>query len=118
MPDWRVETYVDDAGRSPVETFLSRLPTDDRARIIRTVEMLQDFGLQLSLPYVKHLENKLWELRVLAGRKAYRVIYFAWTGQRFILLHAFLKKTAKTPRQELAIAEARLADFLSREGKP
>jgi len=67
---------------------------------------------------VKHLENKLWELRVQAGRKAYRVIYFAWTGQRFILLHAFLKKSAKTPRQELTIAEARLTDFLSREGKP
>ena len=78
----------------------------------------RSFGLQLSLPYVKHLENKLWELRVQAGRKAYRVIYFAWTGQRFILLHAFLKKSAKTPRQELAIAESRLADFLLREGKP
>ena len=43
MPDWRVETYVDDAGRSPVETFLDRLPADDRARIIRTVEMLTGF---------------------------------------------------------------------------
>lgn len=61
-------------------------------------------------------EGKLWELRIRAGRKAYRVIYFAFTGQRFILLHAFLKKTRKTPRKQIAIAQRRLADFLECEG--
>ncbi|MBM4465769.1 MAG: type II toxin-antitoxin system RelE/ParE family toxin [Chloroflexi bacterium] len=74
------------------------------------------YNLQLGLPYVKHLEGKLWELRIRAGRKAYRVIYFAFTGQRFILLHAFLKKTQKTPRKQIAIAQRRLADFLEYEG--
>jgi len=78
--------------------------------------LLREFGLQLGLPYVKHLEGKLWELRVQAGRKVYRVIYFAFTGQRFVLLHAFVKKTRKTPRKEIAIAQRRLADFLEYEG--
>jgi len=116
VTDWTVESYIDPRGRSPVEEFLDRLPADDRARIDHTIGLLREFGLQLGLPYVKHLEGKLWELRIPVGRKAYRVIYFAFTGQRFILLHAFLKRMQKTPRQEITIAERRLADFLEYEG--
>jgi len=112
MSNWTVENYIDARGRSPVEEFLSQLPASDRARIDQNIGLLGEFGLQLGLPYVKHLEDKLWELRVRAGRKAYRVIYFAFTGQRFILLHAFLKKTQKAPRREIATARRRLDDFL------
>lgn len=115
MTEWTIESYIDSQGRSPVEGFLDRLPADDRARIDHTIGLLKEFGLQLGPPYVKHLEGELWELRIQAGRKAYRVIYFAFTGQRFILLHVFLKKTQRTPRKEMAIAERRLADFLERE---
>lgn len=113
--NWSVENYIDSKGHAPVEEFLNALPFDDRVRIVRTIEMLEDFGLQLSAPYVKHLQGKLWELRIRTGRKAYRVIYFAFTGRRFVLLHAFLKKTQKTPKKELATAERRLADFLAYE---
>jgi len=68
------------------------------------------------LPYVKHLRGKLWELRVRAGRRAYRIIYFAYVGRRFILLHGFLKKTQKMSRRELEMAERRMSDFLTEEG--
>ena len=112
MSDWTVENYIDARGHSPVEEFLNRLPVRDRARVHQTIGLLEEFGLQLGPPYVKHLEGKLWELRVRTGRKAYRVIYFAFSGRRFILLHAFLKKTQKTPRREIATAKRRLADFL------
>jgi phage-related protein len=54
-------------------------------------------------------------LRIRAGRRAYRIIYFAHPGQRFILLHGFLKRTRKTQRKDLEIAERRMADFLERE---
>ena len=116
MSSWTVENYIDARGRSPVEEFLNRLPASDRARIDQTIVLLEKFGLQLGPPYVKHLEGKLWELRVRAGRKAYRITYFAFTGQRFILLHAFLKKTQKTPRKEIVTARRRLADFLDYVG--
>jgi len=116
MTGWTVENYIDPQGRSPVEEFFNQLLAGDRARIDQTIGLLKEFGLQLGLPYVKHLEGKLWELRIRAGRRAYRVIYFAFTGRRFILLHAFLKKTQKTPRQEIAVARRRLADFLEYEG--
>jgi len=115
MDHWSVENYIDSQGQAPVEKFLNALPPADRVRIVRTIEMLEDFGLQLGAPYVKHLHDKLWELRIRTGHKTYRVIYFAFTGRRFILLHAFLKKTQKTPKKEFAIAEQRRADFLAYE---
>jgi phage-related protein len=116
MSNWTVENYIDARGRSPVEEFFNQLAANDRARIDQTIRLLEEFGLQLGPPYVKHLEGKLWELRVRAGRRFYRVIYFAFTGQRFILLHAFLKKTQKTPRREIATAKRRSADFLDYVG--
>ncbi|MCK4449286.1 MAG: type II toxin-antitoxin system RelE/ParE family toxin [Anaerolineae bacterium] len=52
--------------------------------------------------------------RRLAGCVAGIIFYFAHTGQRFVLLHAFQKKTRKTPHKELAIAQRRLTDVLAR----
>ena len=115
MSNWSVESYIDSRGRVPVEAFFDRLRVEDRARIVQTLGLLEEFGLQLGAPYVKHLQDKLWELRVRSGRKAYRVIYIAHRDRRFILLHAFLKKSRKTPGQDIAIAERRMADFLERE---
>ncbi len=112
---WTVNLYRDARGNVPVEDFLVNLPETDRARIAWIINLLQEYGLQLGPPYVKHLRGKLWELRIRAGRSAYCIIYFAYVGQRFIILHGFLKKTRKTPRRELEIAERRMADFLIRE---
>lgn len=113
---WTTEFYTDEQDRAPVEKFLDTVPQKARAKILRDLNLLEEFGLQLGSPYVRHLTDKLWELRIRTRGKAYRIIYFAYTGQRFILLHAFLKKTKKTPRAELRIAEARFLDFLEREG--
>jgi phage-related protein len=113
---WTTEFYTDERGRAPVEEFLDTVPPKERASIFRVLDLLKEFGLQLGSRYVRHLEGKLWELRVQTRGKTYRILYFAYTGQRFILLHAFLKKTMKTPRAEIRIAQARLVDFLEREG--
>ncbi|MBL7065171.1 MAG: type II toxin-antitoxin system RelE/ParE family toxin [Anaerolineae bacterium] len=74
-------------------------------------------GDYLGMPHVRNIEGhrKLWELRVQVAKSAYRVFYFAHTGRRFVMLHAFLKKTRKTPRQEIAIAERRMEKMLEQE---
>ncbi len=76
--------------------------------------MLADYGLQLGAPHSKHLRGKVWELRIGSGRRDYRVLYFAATGRPFVLLHAFVKKTPKTPRGELETAERRLLEYESK----
>lgn len=63
-----------------------------------------------SEPYVKHIEDELWELRPLKDR-----IFFAvWHGDVFVLLHHFTKKTRKTPRREIKKAKNKLIEFRKR----
>ena len=98
----------------PVAQWLLGLEIADRARIRRTLSLLEGYGILLTMPYARHLRGKLWELRTAAGRREYRVIHAAVVGHRFILLHGFSKKTAKTPLRELEIAQRRLSDYEAR----
>lgn len=114
---WTVEFYTDASGYCPVQEFLDSLSAKDSARVVRAMNLLEEFGLALSSPYVKHLTSygKLWELRVPAGKNDYRVFYFAHTGERFIMLHGIRKRTRKTPKCDLETAQQRMEDFLKRE---
>lgn len=113
--DWSVEFYVDAHGRCPVAAFLEQLPARSRDHVVRHISLLQERGPTLGMPYVRHLQGKLWELRVRTRGAAYRLLYFFYTGRRIVFLHSFVKKTEKTPRREIDIAMRRLNDFLEQE---
>jgi phage-related protein len=95
-----------------VEAEVENLPEDMQARLTRIVELIKGFGLPaMREPHVKHLTGKLWEIR-LSGRAGIgRVIYAAAIGQRVVLLRAFVKKSQKTPDQEIEIALNRLKEI-------
>lgn len=111
---WSVEFYADAMGRIKVLEFLNGLPAQERSAIKRSIELLLEFGIHLPAPYVRAIvgHRKLWELR--AG--SIRLLYFAHTGRRFVILHAFRKKGQKTPQREIAVAERRKVEFLERVG--
>ena len=113
MP-WNIEYYQSGNGRHPVDEFIKSLEVKSQARIARTLDLLEEFGIDLGIPYTKYLEKQLWELRVRLGRNRYRIIYFLATGRTFILLHAFSKKTDTVSRTDLEIAKNRRDDYLSR----
>ncbi len=108
--------YYHRDGQCPILSFLETLPKKDRAKILREIDLLQEFGLRLTMPHVKKMKGTadLWELRVKQGTDNYRVFYFAYTGQKFVMLHAFQKKTQKTPKKDIEIAEYRKSDFIKR----
>jgi phage-related protein len=60
------------------------------------------------MPHVRHLEGKLWEMRLTGRDGIARAVYVARTGQRLTVLHLFIKKTQKTPRKALETARNRL----------
>jgi phage-related protein len=94
---WSVE-YLDDRVRREIAT----LPSDIRAKLARVAGMIEAYGLsRVGMPYVRHVEGKLWEIRVRGQDGIARVFYVAAMPQRVILLHAFVKKTQKTPRCEI-----------------
>jgi phage-related protein len=111
-PGWTIEFYTDARGKSAVVEFISGLPERERAKARNYLRLLREFGILLGMPYARPVSGhrKLWELRP----GAIRLFYFAHTGRRFIILHAFRKKSQKTPRREITTAEQRMAEFLER----
>lgn len=85
-----------------VEIFIESLQAKEIAKVIRTIELLEEFGNNLGMPHSKYLENGLLELRV-RGKREIRVLYCFHKNKAF-LLQAFIKKTQKTPEKELIAA--------------
>jgi phage-related protein len=94
------------------EAELTALPLDMRTRFTRIADMIVQYGLQaVHEPYVKHLDGKLWEMRLKGRDGIARSIYVAASGQRVVVLRTFVKKTQETPRRELGIALARMMEI-------
>ena len=69
-------------------------------------------GLErIGQPHVKHLQDKLWEMRFSGRDGIARAIYVTAIGRRVIVVHAFMKKTQKTPRATLELAERRAKEI-------
>ncbi len=87
------------------------LPVDMQASFRRIVEMIEAHGLEkMREPYVKHLEGKLWEMRLKGRSGIARSVYVTASGRRVVVLRTFVKKTEKTPRREIDIALERAKD--------
>jgi len=109
--------YRDKNGREPIleylETLVGRSDKDSRIKankILHYIDYLRKKGTEVRDPYAKHLEGEIWELRPIRDR----ILFAAWDGKRFILLHYFTKKTQKTPRREIDQARRNLADHRER----
>lgn len=91
-----------------VDAELASLPKPILARLVRILEMIEQVGLEhVHEPHIKHLEAKLWEIRAKGPDGIARAIYVTASGKRVVILHAFVKKTQKTPKQILEIARQR-----------
>lgn len=100
---WKVE-YLDDIAREEVEA----LPADMQARFLRIAAMVREDGLEgVREPYIKHLEGKLWEMRLKGRDGIARSLYATAIGRRVVVLRTFVKKTQKTPRREIDLAMKR-----------
>ena len=109
---WEIEFYQDSQGNIPVQDFIRHQPAKVRAKILRYIDLLQDFGLSLGQTYVEKLTGSdVWELRIRYSSNRYRILYFAASGRKFVLLHAFLKKTARTSKNEIEVAQSRILDY-------
>lgn len=106
MP-WRVEVLNEN-----VAAELAALPADMQARFVRLAERITSVGLQrVGEPHVKHLEGKLWEMRLTGRDGIARVLYGAAKAQRVVVVRIFVKKTQKTPRAEIDLALRRAKDI-------
>ena len=115
MNDYNTIFYETADGRIPAKEFLLSLDYDMRAKMIRTLELLQKNGPELREPYSKELEEGIFELRAKFGTNISRLLYFFDDGKLVLLTNGFVKKTQKTPKQELNLAKTYRADYYARK---
>ncbi len=112
--EFEVAFYEKEDGAKPAQEFLLQLDKAMRAKMLRTVQLLQALGCELREPYSKPLEDGIFELRAQVGNNISRVLYFFIYGRRIVLTNGFVKKTQKTPKKEIELAKKYRADFLNR----
>ena len=78
------------------------------------MEILEEKGTELRLPYSEHLEDGIFELRCKLGSNITRILYFFYSGKKIIVTNGFVKKTQKTPPSEINLAKKRRADWIKR----
>lgn len=112
--------YKDKNGESEIEKYIMELrgkkSKDSRIKfekIIAYIRLLKSDGLSIGSPYIKHLEDEIWELRPIRDR----ILFASFCNNKFILLSMFLKQTQKTPKKEIEKAKKLLEDYKKRSDK-
>jgi phage-related protein len=100
---WTVETL-----NEVVDAEVQALPADMRARLAHISRLIEEMGLeQVGQPHVKHLQDRLWEMRFSRKSGISRALYVSATRRRVVIVRVFVKMTEKTPRREIDLALAR-----------
>lgn len=105
---WKVETL-----NKIVDEEILSLPADMQARFFRVAELIESLGLtRVGMPHVRPLRDKLWEIRMKGQDGIARALYVAASGQRVVVVRAFVKKTQTTPKNEIKLALERAQEVL------
>ena len=107
MSDWEIDFY-----EKEIEKFLDLLNKKERAKVLKNISLLERLGLELREPYVKSLKiQDLRELRIIFSSKIFRLLFFHYKEKILVILHAFVKKTKKTPNKEIKTALKRMKNY-------
>jgi len=95
-----------------VEQEFDQFPADIRAKLVHIATLIAEFGLpNIGEPYIRHIQDKLWEIRAKGKDGIGRSLYITATGRRVVILRNFIKKTKKTPKKEIKIALQRAKEL-------
>lgn len=103
--NWNIEYFNND-----VENKILSLPDGLLAKYLRLTDMMLVHGSNLGLPHTKSLSNGLFELRLKSKEGISRVFYCTKVGKNIVMLHSFVKKSQKIPKNEMDIALKRLSE--------
>ena len=114
---FKIVFYKDRNGNQPVKEYLYKLKCmnskDSKIKLNKiqdSLEIISECGTMAGMPFVKHIDGEIWELRPLRDR----IFFFCYHGDTLVLLHYFLKDTQRTPTREIEKAKRNLKDFNER----
>lgn len=97
---WDIKFYEKENGETPAKDFIDDLDITTQTKIFFVLDLLETEGNRVREPYTKPLLDGIFEIRVKTD-KAVRVLYFFKSGKKIILTNGFVKKTQKTPANEI-----------------
>jgi len=110
----QIKYYVEqnNQSKSPPKIYIDSLNIKQKAKIFRIFTNIENYGLSTIQPHIKKVVGTpLWEIRIL-GQDNIRIIYAIHLKNIVLVLHAFIKKTQKTPSKEIEIALKKLKQIL------
>ena len=102
--------FKTDTGNQPVREWLKELPKEDCKVIVADILTVQ-YAWPVGKPLVDNLGDGIWEVRSRLENRIARTL-FAMVNQEVVLLHGFIKKTQKSPADELEQAKKRKRQYL------
>lgn len=93
------------AGNEPVREWLKELPKEDCKTVGADILTVQ-YAWPLGKPLVDNLSDGIWEVRSRLGNRIARTLFIE-VDQEIVLLHGFIKKSQKTPQEDLDLAKKR-----------
>jgi phage-related protein len=110
--------YKTFSGKSPIEEFLDTLSSKQAQKVIWVLNLIENLEI-IPRQYFKKMVNTddIWEVRVKMGSNIFRILGFFDGSKLIVLSHAFQKKTQKTPKQAIKLAEQRKHDYFRRKRK-
>lgn len=114
---YNINFYKDKKGNEPVKDYIISLKVTNTKDSLIKLKKIQDYikvlkenGTRAGMPFVRHLDGDIWELRPLKDR----ILFFAYDGNNIILLSYFKKMTQKTPPREIKKANKLMKDYIER----
>lgn len=116
---YEIYFYKNSSGEQPVLDYMKKLQSQNTKSSHMNLNKIQDYieilainGKSAGMPYIKHIEDDIWELRPLKNR----IFFVSFTNGRFVLLHHFLKNTLKTPKREIEKAKREYQEIIDNGG--
>jgi len=117
---YNIEIYVSKNGKSEIKDYIKTLKQKRNKndnikfnKIVSYIRKLKEKGLSLGMPYLKHIDEEIWELRPLRDR----ILFAYFDNNKFVLLNIFMKSTQRTPKKEIEKAKRLLEDYKKRSDK-
>lgn len=115
---YEIEFYESENGQNPVNDFINSLNEKQIAKVLREIDLLEQFGSELHFPHTDTIKGEkykgLEELRIKFSSDIFRIFYFVVIKNKCVLLHGIQKKSDRTPNRELETALNRMKDYKAR----
>jgi len=104
---WQITFYS-----KKVKLQVLAFPEGILANFLHIAELIEEFGPKIGMPYTRSTGSGLFEIRAKGKEGIARALYCNLTGKELVIVNAFIKKSQKTPRKELALARKRMKEVL------